>query len=182
MLSLTEVSYRLEDGHLSVGGTTIVGSLGTAPALFEQSGGIHTIGDMLRIEGPAISCEMSGGQLTVATLEVGTGVFNEAGRFSILDPAAEIDIRNRISFGADGIFEAVPGAVINFSGITVENRSTDSTNLSGFENLTLIVSGGLDIQSHIEVAGLEIGDPMAGFENNFAFHSLQIGAGEICIS
>ncbi|QDS97085.1 3-keto-disaccharide hydrolase [Adhaeretor mobilis] len=169
----TDVAYLLEAGSITVGGDTIVGSLGVAPAQFLQSGGTHRTAGTLRIEGTESIYELSGGHLQVGTLEVGTGLFNEGGAFSIT-PAAELIVESRVTLGALAEVAAVPGAQIHLEGGQFEIQGTDSQLLAGLANLSLVVTGG--DWSTLEAASSDLGQGEEGFVDNFAWGSLVVGS------
>ena len=174
-----DITYRLEGGELSVSGDTIVGSMATAPALFLQTRGTHSIGGTLRIEGTASSYSISGGSLSSEVIEVGTGLFNEGGEFAILDAAAAITVNERITFSIESVFEAVAGSAIQVTGSAFEIYSTSSENLSRLNELTLVFEGGPDEIATLEAAGADLGAIDEGFVDNFLIDTLQIGDDEV---
>lgn len=61
-------------------------------------------------------------------------------RFAILNSVANVHVSQRLTFGADSVYEAVEGSQIRFTGSAIEIFS-DPANLQGLENTQLIVEG-----------------------------------------
>ncbi|MCC7407028.1 MAG: hypothetical protein IT442_03090 [Phycisphaeraceae bacterium] len=66
--------------------------------------------------------------------------------------------------------------------IAFENESTDARAMSGLENLRLVFAGlgtaaNPTLFAYLEVAGVDLGDTAAGYEDNFALDTLVIGDG-----
>ena len=171
--AFTDVTYRLQAGSIIVGGDTVVGSLGVAPARFLQSGGTHRTAGTLRIEGVESRYELSGGSLHVDRLAVGTDVFNEGGTFSIA-AGAEIVVDSQMTFGALAIVEATPNARIQLGGGNVEILGSDAGLLAGLENVSLLVTGD-ETWSTLEAASADRGADRASFTENFAWAELLVG-------
>ncbi len=172
--TFTGVTYRLQAGSVNVDGDTVVGSLGVAPAQFLQSGGTHRTVGTLRIEGVESRYELSGGELYVGSLAIGTDVFNAGGTFSIA-AGAEFVVDSRITFGALAVVKAAPNARIQLDGGDVEILGTEAQLLAGLENVSLLVTGG-ETWSTLEVASADLGANSAGFEGNFAWDDLLVGS------
>ena len=169
----TNVTYRLEAGSVDVGGDTVVGSLGVAPALFLQSAGSHSVAGSLRIEGVESRYEIIAGELQVGQLEVGTEVFNEGGLFSI-SAAARVSAEDRITLGTQAEVQATHGSKIQLTGGDVEILGRDAALLTGLENLALEITGGNEVSS-LEVASQDSGNSNEGFSKNFAWRELIVG-------
>jgi hypothetical protein len=146
------------DGYVSVGGADIRGDL----ILGNQAGAV--------------------GFFEANTLSVGQDMVvgvNGQGAFVIDNAAAQVNISRSLTFGENAQFSAEPGATINMTGAHFNNLSTDPDNLSGLESLTLVFTGGSDTDPlSFEVAGQDLGPVMAGYTNNFALDTLQLGDGD----
>ena len=97
-----------------------------------------------------------------------------SGAFSIGDADIQITINDRLSFGPDSTFSAVPDSTIHMAGADLEIQNTDPMKLTGLGNLTLIFEGGAAEVAELEVAG----QPGGGFVSNFALGALTIGGAE----
>jgi len=169
------------DGTYHLGGTAqlsanneFVGFAGTGRLV--QTGGSNVICDTLHIgyqPGSHGTYTISGGRLTTSDLSV------DYGTLEIADPAAQVTVSNRLSFGAEGNFAAIPGATIHMTGAALENQSTDPVALAGLGNLTLIFEGGTEHVDPVEVAGRDLGPVLAGFQDNFALGTLQLGGTDV---
>jgi len=180
-----DTTYRMQGGRLSVERLEINGDW--EPGSFVQTGGDVAAG-RVSIGRRDDSYVLSGGGLTAGELDVGYyRSYGTGGTLAILSPAAEIRITERLSFGHATTFLAVPGATIHITGPTSDpaelwppgstfsNWSTDPAALSGLGNLKLIFEGGLAFAATLEVAGEDRGAGYAGFFENFALDTLQIG-------
>ncbi len=175
------VSYDLQGGRLRVDNDVIVGSMGVAPVSFTQSGGRANFGGTLRIEGDSSRYEISDGRLTANVLEVGMERFNTGGVFSMHE-SAKVTIRERVSLGAESVFQATPNSRLRLLGGTFENFSQDEQALAGLNNLQLFFDGndqfdlsGERLASYLEVAGQDLADVEEGFDENFALAGLHVG-------
>jgi hypothetical protein len=101
--------------------------------------------------------------------------YDDNGTLNITDPAASITVSSLLYFGPDGTLAAVPGSTIHMTGSAFENESTDSSDLSGLANLTLIFEGGTEDVDPFEVAGEDLGAVREGFYGNFVLGTLQLG-------
>ncbi len=177
------VNYHLEGGKLRVGGDAVVGSMGAAPTNFFHRGGRATIDGTLRIEGDTSRYDISGGKLFANTLEVSKGVFNTGGTFAFSAPA-DVSVRSHIFLGEESRIEAVPGSRLRFQGDSFENHSTLAANHRGLNDLKLIVESdqrdllrfGPSRFTTLEVGGEDFGDVSAGYTENFALDTLQVGS------
>lgn len=173
--SFTEVTYRMQAGTVMVEGDTIVGSLGVAPAQFLQSGGSHrTVGE-LRIEGAESMYELSGGELHVGSLSVGTNVFNVGGAFS-LAAGAEMLVDSLMTLGPLAEVTATPNSQIQLDGGDLEIQGNEAQLLAGLENISLLVTDD-SVWSTLEAASADLGGVPSAFQNNFAWDDLLIGDG-----
>ena len=175
------VTYDLQAGRLRVDNDVIVGSMSVAPVSFTQSGGRANFGGTLRIEGDSSRYQISDGRLTTNVLEVGMDVFNTGGVFSMHE-SAKVTIRERVSLGAESVFQATPNSRLRLLGGTFQNFSQDEQALAGLNNLQLIFDGdnqseptGASLASYLEVAGQDLADVEEGFDGNFALAGLHVG-------
>lgn len=120
---------------------------------------------------------VSGGQMTIGSLEVGT--HTGEGQFVISNAASNIEILDSLAFGPDGSFTAVPGSTVHMIGSDFENHSTDAGDLADMINLNFIFEGGTANIDPFEVAGEDMGAIMAGFADNFALGTLTLGGVDV---
>jgi hypothetical protein len=175
------VGHDTGDGtyHLSATGglsanNEFIGFAGTGR--FVQTGGGNAIRDTLAIgyqPGSHGTYTISAGSLSTGGLSVNYGTLE------IADPAAQVTVSNRLSFGAEGNLTAVPGATIHMTGSALENKSTDAAALAGLGNLRLIFDGGSENVDPVEIAGRDLGPVLEGFQGNFALGTLQLGGTEV---
>ncbi len=151
--------------------TEYVGYRGTGT--FDQTIGSNTVGELYigRHAGSVGTYIISGGTLDAGEIHVG---FDGSGTLAITGPNAEITVTAKLSFGADGVLTAVPGATIHMTGAALENKSTDPVALGGLSNLTLIFEGGAVIDP-LEVAG----EVQGGLVDNFALGGLVLGGEDV---
>lgn len=174
----------IDGGSLTVGeagapANLIVGAGGEG--LFTQDTGTVTVHDRLvlgrdagsqgtyRLYGsfdPFSSTRLSAAEIIVGG--EGRGEFH-------LDNAVEVNVSRSLTFGENSHFSAEPGATITMTGADFDNRSPAPGNLSGLANLKLVFAGGPDTEDRFEVAGLDLGPVLAGFFDNFALGTLQVG-------
>jgi hypothetical protein len=175
------------EGSLTVGqedapSNLIVGAAGQG-RFFQDGGKVTVHGNLAlgRDAGSQGALELSGEndfppdyppQLSASEIVVGQG---GQGTFVISNPLSQVNVSRSLTFGEQGNFSAVPGATINMTGAQFANRSTTPSNLSGLANLKLIYTGGLVTEDPFEVAGHDLGPVMAGFSNNFALGTLELG-------
>ncbi|MHC4672437.1 MAG: hypothetical protein ACYTBZ_08135 [Planctomycetota bacterium] len=190
---------NLIDGYLRVGkeydtaGTYELSGNGQLSAISEyigergsgefiQSGGNNTISNHLILgiySDSSGTYTISGGELNVDTFIIGYQSASN-GTFNINDAGAKITVSSKLMFGrGNAIFNAVPGATIHMTGSNFENRNTDPIKLSGLSNLTLIFEGGNTDIDLFEIAGIDMGAILAGFENNFTLGALTLGDADI---
>jgi hypothetical protein len=182
-----DLTYRMQAGRLSVGSLEIEG--GASTSSFVQTGG-EVLAQRVSIVGGDASYVLSGGRLTARQLELGDRLYYSGATLAILSPAAEVFVSDQLAFGHKTSFVAVPGATIHITGptsdpamlypagATVSIWSTDPAAMSGLGNLKLVFEGGLDYAATLEVAGQDRGPGYAGFFENFALDTLQIGGAE----
>lgn len=161
----------IEAGALSVSGATSVQG-GDAQIAIGPGAGLQTA--ELALEGGLV--RVSAGMLDVGDLYVG---HNGAGTLNIDDPAADITVSSRLSFGPGGALIAAGGAAVHMTGSALENQSADPAALAGLENLTLIFEGGTAAADDVEAAGQDIGAVPAGWEGNFALGTLTLGGVDV---
>ena len=166
-------TYELADGELAVQGSEVVGDIGAGT--FTQSGGTHSVGGALVIGTGTTAVgtlSLSGGSLAAHDLRVGG--FG-AGTLEITDSNAEIRVSNSLTFGPAGTCTAAPGSAIHMTGAAVENQSATPADLAGLANLALIFEGGPAVIDDFEAAGQDLGAAPAGWVDNFALGTLQLG-------
>ena len=164
--------YVLANGSLSSTGH-IVGVIGSGT--FTQSGGSNTASSFLTLgsnAGSFGSYSISGGTLTAGTLKVGQ---LGHGELHITNAAANINLTNELIFGQSSVFDAVPGSVIHMTGSDLTIQNADSANMTDLNNLTLIFEGGPAVLDLFEVAGVDLGNDILGWTDNFALDTLQLG-------
>ena len=174
--------YRIAGGRLAVRRLDLVGERDWARVV--QTGGTVAVGDALQIGGRASTYSLYAGRLTTPVLRIGCPC-NLSGRptLAIRSPRAEVRVSRRLEFGRNSRLVAVPGAAIHMTGMTspsglmttVENVSTDPHALAGLNNLSLIFETGGNLRSTLEVGGEDLGFSGAGFIENFALDTLQVG-------
>ncbi len=182
----------IDAGTLTVSGATSLhtgdaqftvkpaGTLQTAELTVEQgllllTGGTATVAGDLTLggsPGATGSCTISAGSLSAANLYVGHG---GGGTLTMNGPAAELTISGKLSLGPESVLSAVSGATIHMTGLAIENHSTNPAALAGLANLTLILEGGTEMVADVEAAGQDLGLAPAGWEDNFALGTLQLG-------
>ncbi|MHC4179151.1 MAG: hypothetical protein ACYSWU_16680, partial [Planctomycetota bacterium] len=169
------------DGTYHLGGTgqlsankEFVGFAGTGR--FVQTGGSNLICDVLHVgyePGSHGTYTISGGSLSTNDLSV------DYGTLEIADPAARVTVSNKLSFGAGGNLTAVPGATIHMTGSALENLCTDPNAMLGLSDLTVIFEGGDEDIDPVEIAGRDMGPLLAGFQDNSALGTLQLGGADV---
>jgi hypothetical protein len=108
------------------------------------------------------------------------------GTLSVLDSETEINVSSRLTFGRDARFLAVPGSTIRITepappypyGARVSVQGSDPAAVGGLGNLTLLLESGDEFVATLEVAGEDRGEGYAGFFENFALDTLQVGTEE----
>jgi len=116
--------------------------------------------------------DISGGAFAAENLSVGSVT---PGVLSISDAAAEITVSEDLSLGVFAGVYAVDGATIHMTGSSFDNRNTQPHSLAELANLRLIYESEGETDS-FEVAGLDLGAALAGFEENFTLGALQLGS------
>ena len=169
-------------GALQVAGGSLacsslaLGVQGGAGGTYAQSGGTVTVAGETNIgkgAGAGGSFSIGGGSFSTQDFIIGKA---GAGAMAITDAAASVTVTNKLSFGANATFTAVPGGTIHLTGVTFENQSTNAAAMAGLSNLTLSVeSGGGGVTTTLEAAGKNIGWNAGGFTSNFALGTLQAG-------
>lgn len=142
---------------------------------FVQTGGTNTVDrlDMGYSSGSAGSYNLDGtGRLAASRLYV-----NATGAFNFNASTAQLKVSRFLLIG-NGSFSAVPGSTIHMAGGSFYYSNTDSRDLAGLANLTLVFEGGAGVVGDFEVAGEDRGAAAAGWDNNFALYKLQLGTGD----
>ncbi len=144
-----------------------------------QTGGTLTVAFKLSLGANAGSdgtYTIEGGTLNAATVEVGV---EGSGTLNIAEPNPLITLSDTLLLGAGSTFSAVEGSAIHFTGNEFDIESTTPELLADLLNLTLIFEGGPDHLATLEVAGKDLGATMAGYDDNFALGTLQIGGSDV---
>ena len=178
--------YNLIDGNLVVN-TEYVGRIeyeyyGTEEVLeshFTQDGGVHTVTGNLyvglqnRTRGRFL---LNGGSLVTNGLQI--GIYDGTGAFEFNSAAAQLQIGEEWTLGANASFSAVDGTLVRMTGAKFGNQNTQPRDVVGFSRLKMIFeeAGGLDAE--FEVACKDMGAVAEGFIRNFALRTLQIGDAE----
>jgi hypothetical protein len=190
-------TYELAGGVLQIG-SAIIGSqgfFGQSRLTFVQTAGSHVVEDLLIGSGDGATGEyaISGGSLRADRIVVSHGArrfFNDPIRYGngtlrITDGAADIHVTSVFQFGPFASLEAVPGATVHLNPAAVVTiASTDPAALAGLANLRLVFDGVVDstppglAPSLLEVAGSDLGPESAGFVENFALGTLEIGGSD----
>jgi hypothetical protein len=169
MLTVNDwASDQAPGGNLTAGDVQ-VGAGGSGS--FTHYGGTQTVrGDLTigRDAGDAGTYEMHGGNLSAGTLTVG---LKGQGILRILSSDSNVTVSRRLHFGADSVFEAMPGTTIHMTGAALENENTDPSDMLGLNSLTLVFEGGAETVDPFEVAGAHDG----GFVGNFALEGMVLG-------
>ena len=93
-----------------------------------------------------------------------------------IDSTSSVSVGGSILFKQDSTLTAQEGAEIHMTGATFQNESTNSANLAGLSNLTLIFEGGSEVVDNFEVAGKDEGAVSSAFSvDNFLIGTLQLG-------
>ncbi|MCC7146255.1 MAG: hypothetical protein IT443_07390 [Phycisphaeraceae bacterium] len=182
-----ETVYEMHGGTLSTGIFWLGdGSpFGAGPARFEQTGGdvIHegNTAYPIYIRSATASAPstyvMSGGTLHAMNgLAAGTVSGNGREVLQITDPSVGITIGRYFALGKTAEFEAVSGTSIHLDDAYFDVQGADPLKVAGLENLTLIFAGDPAEAKSLEVAGLDLGAVLAGYDANFALDTLQIGS------
>ena len=142
---------------------------------FIQTGGTNKVGDILFVglyKRSSGTYTISGGSLSTAGLTVSLA---GSGTLNITGASADITVSEYLEFGPDSTFSAVAGSTIHMRGSAFRNLSTDPAALGGLANLRLIFKGGGGAFNPVEVAGEDLGPVPAGWTDNFALGTLQLG-------
>ena len=83
-------------------------------------------------------------------------------------------VANRFHLGAGGRFEAVPGSAMTMTGTAFEIAAIDPAAAGGLGNLRIDLESGIANKCSFEVAGLDLGPTLSGFQGNFAIGSLRL--------
>ena len=179
-----ESVYEMHGGTLSIPYLTIgSGPFDAGPSRFEQTGGDVLVAedrslalsvDSWVASAPA-SYVMSGGSLQAFnSLYVGMSSSGH-GAFQVTNASADITIGRSLVFGKASEFSAVDGTTIHLDEARFDVYGTDCGKLAGLAHLTLIATGSPAEAKTFEVAGLDMGDVLAGFSDNFVLDVLQLG-------
>jgi len=90
-----------------------------------------------------------------------------------IDLQGTVRVKGNLYFGEGSKLAAGAGATAHIAGL--DNASTDPADLASLENLTTIFDAGSDITGTFEVAGKDLGPVIAGFAQNFALGTMQVG-------
>ena len=93
-----------------------------------------------------------------------------------VDSASSVSVGRNIVFKQDSTLTAQEGAEIHMTGADFQNQSTNSANLTGLSNITMIFEGGSEVIDDFEVAGKDEGAVADAFNtDNFLLGTLQLG-------
>jgi len=119
------------------------------------------------------------GTLNAATIEIGNN--GGAGNFALKNAAAVVNVSQSLTLGANATFSAVGGSTpstmstINMTGSNFYNNSHNPS-LVDMSSLRMFFSNS-GASDTFEVAGHNYGANKAGFTNNFALGTLEVGPG-----
>lgn len=179
-------AFSLFFGELTVWGCEVIGGRGNGT--FSQFDGTHAICGSLIIGYGSDSVGtmgLLGGDLSCGDLVV--GLCGE-GWLDLASSDLNVMVEHLVVFGESATLTAVEGATITVKHQGVVNASTDPAALAGLEDLTVAFDG--SGQGHgfwwwcrprpatYEVAGQDLGADAAGFVDNFALGTLQVGGDE----
>jgi hypothetical protein len=166
-------------------GRVLVGFTDGSQGTYELSGGTLTVDRMIvgyTTGGTVYSgtgqgtLTVSGGRLEAGTMIVGGGDSGTGfGKLDLANASAQVVVSSLLQFGGLAQLSAVPGATIHMTGSVFQNTSQNPANLAGLSNLTLSFEG-TGSWDPFEVAGTDQGPIMAGFTDNFALGTLNLGA------
>jgi hypothetical protein len=95
---------------------------------------------------------------------------------SFLNPSATFSVTNQFMFGSSLNLDIANGARINMSNASFDNRSTVPHNQADLSKLKMTFDGGNFTTAPFEVAGLDLGKHLNGYNDNFAMDVLEIGS------
>ena len=178
--------YALAGGVLQANHVQVTGVGAGGTSLLSQTGGELRVGTALHVTGPGAAWTVSGGSVRVPLLHVGgmswSGSNLPGARMTILGPAAEITVTDRLILNASAELIATDGSTIHMFGADFHNYSTTPAALEGLDHLRLVFSIGPEddnVPETFEVAGRDIGFVRAGFVDNFVLHTLQLGGADV---
>lgn len=163
--------YNLTGGELTSPGI-YVGDGGSG--LFHQVGGrVAATTLTLGVQGSGTGIvEVAGGAFEAGTLNVGK--FGR-GTLRLQNAGATITVSQKLLFGSNATFTAVPGSTIFMTGSDFQNQSTNAAAMAGLANLTLVFEGGEGVVDSFEVAGRDFGQNTNGTVLNFTLGALVLG-------
>ena len=174
--STADVRVSGDDSTLTCTDSLAVGGRPTAPGgtaslLIDFAGSVEVAGE---------THIWSSGAVTVRDGRLTTGMLDVAGGSLALDsPACEVVVSQCLRLGPGSSFSVVPGTTIHMTGSALENQSTDPLALAGLENLAMIFEGGNDDVDPFEVAGMDLGATLDGWNDNFALAMLRLGDADV---
>jgi hypothetical protein len=115
---------------------------------------------------------LAGGSLAVGTFDIGS-----TGTFNVTNSSTSITIGGDLTIRDGAAWSAVPGTTVHMTGSFFDNQSTSEADLAGILNTTFIFEGG--VVDTFEIASLDMGKTMDGFDGNFALYGLTLGGADI---
>jgi len=176
-----EAEYRMEGGELTVGNLLLDES-----GLFRLAGGQVHVANGIAVDGGTL--EVRGGAMEAGDLHLqgaSDGPFlmdtAQSSNVARLVLGAEADVRlGEWVLGRNSRVEAEVGATVAITApaAILQIKTRDAAAMAGLENLTVVFTGGTELEpATLEAAGRDVG-PAAGFEDNFALGTLVIGEGD----
>jgi hypothetical protein len=161
-------------------GSFTAANLSVGYGWFSQTGGTSNVDGELAVGvenafGTSLY-SIEGDSLSVGNLHIGP-----KGEFKIQhQPSVPLTVTVNGDFTIDngGKFTADAGTIIHMTGSNFYNNSTSEVALAGLENATFVFEGGSDADT-FEVAGLDLGAVMEGFDNNFTLYCLTLGGEDV---
>jgi len=172
-------NFRQNAGANSVGTDLYIGRGSGANGAYELNGGVLDVDGSLYIahDDGAGMLEINGGAMDAADLHVGMDAADGTapGVLAITDPAAYVAVSDSLTVHESGTILVAPGSSIHMTGSAFENTSTDPAALREMCRVSLVFEGGSTDIDPFEIAGQDLSDDLAGFVDNFAIGTLQLG-------
>jgi hypothetical protein len=204
-LGAVDSTYRLEGGQLIADSVYVAGGTNAATtSRFVQTGGSLAVKYGVHLYGPNTTFVSEGGVLRTRTLAVGADylpdtnqypdwVHSDSATLALRSADADITVAGHFILGGGAHLRAVPDATVRIVNpqphddeanlpltytSAFRNYSTNSDDLAGLKNLSLLFDGQAAAASTFEVAGVDLGDLALGFRHNFTLRSLIVGGAE----
>ena len=192
------------DESVAGGAGTVVGYQGAGELLIGAKAKVHSFwggvqiapvaGAVGRVDLQGLSTWDIGGDLHIGGYQGGNGGQGTIG----LDSKAQVSVSGDMKVWQQGVlalrtgakmtingetltfanqakYSADPGSVIVFFGTNLQIESTNSGDVDGLADTTLMFAGGPRVVDRVEVAGAERGPEWDGFHNNFAIGRIVVG-------